>query len=91
VRMAIGARPLDVTRMIVGRGLRLGVTGLLIGALLAFGLGRLLQTLLFGVKPAAPIVYVATAGILLLVALAACVIPAQRAAHVDPVIALRSE
>lgn len=91
VRMAVGARQSDVIRMIVGRGLKLGVLGLAVGALLAMGLGRLLESLLYGVKPAAPIVYAATAAILLSVALMACVIPARRAARVDPVIALRTE
>jgi predicted permease len=91
VRMALGARPLDVTRMILGRGLRLSAIGLIAGAALAGVLGVLLRTLLFGVKPAAPLVYAGTAGSLIIAALAACVIPAQRAARVDPVVALRDE
>ena len=91
VRMALGARPGDVTRMILGRGLKLSVVGLLAGAALAGALGVLLRTLLFGVTPAAPLVYAGTAAALIIVALAACVIPAQRAARVDPVVALRDE
>jgi predicted permease len=91
VRMALGARPLDVTRMILGRGLKLGAIGLIAGAALAGVLGVLLRTLLFGVTPAAPLVYAGTAASLMIVALAACVIPAQRAARVDPVVALRDE
>src|SRR5580693_353710 len=91
VRMALGARPLDVTRMVVTRGLRLGLLGLAAGIGLALILGRLLQTLLYGVKVVAPAVYAATALALLLIALLACVIPAQRAARVDPVVALRDE
>jgi putative ABC transport system permease protein len=91
VRMALGARPGDVTRMILGRGLRLSAVGLVAGAALAGLLGILLRTLLFGVTPAAPLVYAGTAGALIVVALAACVIPAQRAARVDPVVALRNE
>jgi putative ABC transport system permease protein len=91
VRMALGARPLDVTRMIVQRGLRLGLCGLAAGVGLAMLLGRLLQTLLVGVKPVSPAVYAATSVALLLVAFLACVIPAQRAARVDPVVALRDE
>jgi predicted permease len=91
VRMALGARPLDVTRMIVTRGLRLGALGLAAGMGLAFVLGRLLQTLLYGVTPVSPLVYASTAAMLLLVALIACVLPAQRAARVDPVVALRDE
>jgi putative ABC transport system permease protein len=91
VRMALGARPLDVTRMILGRGLKLSAIGLIAGAALAGVLGVLLRTLLFGVTPAAPLAYAGTAASLMLVALAACVIPAQRAARVDPVVALRDE
>jgi predicted permease len=91
VRMALGARPLDVTRMLMGRGLKLSGIGLAVGAALAAGLGVLLRTLLFGVTPLAPTVYAGTAAALIVVALAACVIPAQRAARVDPVVALRDE
>ncbi|MGC1090671.1 MAG: ADOP family duplicated permease, partial [Candidatus Acidiferrum sp.] len=91
VRMALGARPGDVTRMILGRGMKLSAIGLVAGAALAATLGMLLRTLLFGVTPAAPLVYAGTAASLILVALAACVIPAQRAARVDPVVALRDE
>jgi putative ABC transport system permease protein len=91
VRMALGARPLDVTRLILARGLRLGLLGLAAGVGLAFLLGRLLQSLLFGVQPASPAVYAATSVALLLVAFLACVIPAQRAARLDPVVALRDE
>jgi putative ABC transport system permease protein len=91
VRMALGARPLDVTRMVVVRGLRLGILGLAAGLGLAVVLGRLLQTLLYGVKPISPLVYAATAALLLIIALVACVLPAQRAARVDPVVALRNE
>ena len=91
LRMALGARPGDVTRMILGRGLKLSAVGLVAGAALAGLLGILLRTLLFGVTPAAPLVYAGTAGTLIVVALAACVIPAQRAARVDPVVALRDE
>jgi putative ABC transport system permease protein len=65
--------------------------GLAAGAGLAFVLGRLLETLLYGVKPVAAGVYAATAAALLVVALLACVIPARRAAQVDPVVALRYE
>ena len=91
VRMALGANPRDVTRMILGRGLKLSAFGLAAGVALAIGLSALLRSLLFGVSAAAPLVYVGTAGVLIVVALAACLIPAQRAARVDPVVALRDE
>jgi putative ABC transport system permease protein len=77
--------------MSLGRGLKLSAVGLVTGAALAGILGILLRTLLFGVTPAAPVVYAGTAASLTIVALAACVIPAQRAARVDPVVALRDE
>jgi predicted permease len=91
VRMALGARPRDVTGMILGRGLKLSALGLVAGAALAAALGVLLRSLLFGVTLAAPLLYAGTAASLIVVALAACVIPAQRAARVDPVVALRDE
>ena len=91
VRMALGAKPGDVTRMILGRGLRLSLVGLAAGAALALGLGALLRSLLVGVSLATPGIYAGTASVLVLVALMACVIPAQRAARVDPVVALRAE
>jgi putative ABC transport system permease protein len=91
VRMAMGAKPGDVTRMILGRGMKLSAIGLLAGGALAAGLGALLRTLLFGVTPAAPGIYAGTAAALVLVAAMACVIPALRAARVDPAVALRNE
>jgi len=91
VRMALGAKPVDVTRMVLGRGMTLSALGLLAGGALAASLGGLLRTLLFGVKPMAPEIYAATAAALVLVAMAACVIPAYRASRVDPVVALRNE
>ena len=91
VRMALGAKPADVTRMVLGRGMTLSAVGLLAGAALAAALGGLLQSLLFGVTPLAPGIYGATAASLVLVAVAACVIPAHRASRVDPVVALRNE
>ena len=91
VRMALGTRPGNVTRMILGRGLKLNGVGLAGGVALAAGLSLLLRTLLYGVKPSSPLVYAGTACALIVVALAACVIPAQRVARVDPAVALRDE
>src|SRR5215467_239311 len=91
VRMALGAKPLDITRMVLGRGMALSAIGLLAGAALAAALGGLLRSLLFGVTLIAPGIYGATAATLVLVAIAACVIPAHRASRVDPVVALRNE
>ena len=91
VRMALGAKPSNVTWMVLRRGLGLSCLGLLAGAVLAFALSSLLRSLLFGVTAIAPPIYLSTALVLLFVALAACVIPAQRASRVDPVLALRGE
>jgi len=91
VRMALGAKPVDVTRMVLGRGMKLSAIGLLVGGALAAGLAVLLRTLLFGVTMMAPGIYAGTAAALVLVAMAACVIPARRAARVDPAVALRNE
>ena len=91
VRMALGAKPMDVTRMILERGMKLSAGGLLAGGALATGLGALLRSLLFGVTLMAPGIYAGTAAVLVVVALLACVIPAQRAARVDPAVALRNE
>jgi putative ABC transport system permease protein len=91
VRMALGAKPVDVTRMVLGRGMRLSAIGLLAGGALAAALGGLLRSLLFGVALIAPGIYGGTAAALVLVALAACVIPAYRASRVDPIVALRNE
>ena len=91
VRMALGAKPVDVTRMVLGRGMALSAIGLLAGAALAAALGGLLRSLLYGVTLFAPEIYTGTAVALVLVAMAACVIPAYRASRVDPVVALRNE
>jgi putative ABC transport system permease protein len=91
IRVAIGASPSEVTRMILGQGLRLGLLGLAAGIGLAVVLGRLLQTLLYGANSLSPVVYAVTSAALLLIAVAACIIPAQRAARVAPVVALRNE
>jgi predicted permease len=91
VRMALGAKPMDVTRMVLGRGMKLSAIGLLAGGALAAGLAVLLRSLLFGVTVMAPGIYAGTAAALVVVAMAACVIPAWRAARVDPAVALRNE
>ena len=91
VRMALGARRADVLLMIVRRGLLLTSIGLLLGSAGARGLARFLETLLFGVKATSPWVYAVVAAVLIAVALLASLIPARRAMHADPVMALRSE
>jgi putative ABC transport system permease protein len=91
VRMAIGARPGEILRMILGQGMGLALIGVVLGLVGALWLTRLLQQLLFEVTPTDPLTYVGVAAVLGLSALVACYIPARRAARVDPIIALRVE
>jgi len=91
IRLALGAGIGDMLRMIVRQGMLLAGIGLAIGLSAAYGLTRLLASLLFGVKTTDPITYGAVALVLTSVALLACYIPARRATRIDPLIALRYE
>jgi putative ABC transport system permease protein len=89
--MALGAQTADVLKLVVRDGLKLVVIGIAIGLLGAFMLTRLMTTLLFGVTPTDVVTYATVAFGLVAVALAACYVPARRAAKVDPLVALRFE
>jgi len=91
VRMAMGAAPQNVLRMVLKQGLGLALIGVLIGVGASLALTRLMNSLLFGVKASDPVTYAGVAAGLTLIALLACWIPARRATRVDPVIALRYE
>jgi predicted permease len=91
VRMALGARPVDILRMVFGSTSRLIAIGLVVGAVVAFVLTRFIETMLFDVNAHDPITYLTVAAILAGVALFAAWWPARRAARVDPMTALRSE
>ena len=91
IRMALGASPHAVMRMVLGHGRRLTLLGIGLGLAGAFFVGRLMQQALFEVDPAEPLIYLAVAAMLLLVAECASWLPARRATRIDPLIALRTE
>jgi putative ABC transport system permease protein len=91
VRMALGAQPRDVLRLVVGQGMALALGGVLLGVLGALALTRVLSTLLVGVAATDPWTFGVVVPLLSAIALLACYIPARRAARVDPLIALRYE
>lgn len=91
IRMAIGARPLDVFKMILGHGMKLALIGVGIGLLLAFGLTRLMETMLFGVQPTDAMTFAGISILLITIALLACYLPGRRATKVEPTVSLRYE
>jgi putative ABC transport system permease protein len=91
IRMALGADRSVIRKLVVGQGMRLALVGVLAGIAASFGLTRLLSTLLFGVKPWDPAVFILAPLILAAIALVAVWLPATRASKVDPIQALRSD
>ena len=91
VRLALGAEPGSVARMIVRQGGLVAFAGITVGLATAFAGSRLIQSLLYGVSPRDPGVFAGTALLLLVVALLACWLPARRAARLSPLDALRTE
>jgi predicted permease len=91
IRVALGAQTRDVLKLIIGQGMLLALIGVILGLGSAYGLTRLMQTLLYGISPTDLLTFVSVAVLLLLVALLACWIPARRATKVDPISALRAE
>lgn len=91
VRMALGARPTDVLRHVLGEGMRMTTGGIVLGLVGALALSRLLSAMLFGVSATSPGIYVAATVAVLIVTMVATYIPARRATRVDPTAALRGE
>jgi ABC-type antimicrobial peptide transport system permease subunit len=91
IRMALGAQRADILRLAISEGMLLVAVGLGTGILGALVLTRYLRTMLFAVTPTDPLTFTAISTILASVALLACIIPAQRATEVDPLVALRND
>lgn len=90
VRMALGAQPVGVFRLVVGQGLSLTGLGVIAGFLAALFLTRIMSTMLVGVKPTDPVTFGGMTLLFLIIAVLACWLPARRAAHLDPTAALRN-
>ena len=91
IRIAVGASPRDILRLVLGQGIRMTLLGAAFGLVASLFVTRALSSLLFGVSATDPVTFIAVPVVLALVAILACYLPARRAMRVDPIIALRYE
>jgi putative ABC transport system permease protein len=91
IRLALGAQSRNILRMVLRQGLLLAISGAAVGLVCALIVSHLMAGLLYGVRPTDPLTFTGVALLLIGVALLACYIPARRAIHVDPLVALRHE
>jgi putative ABC transport system permease protein len=91
MRMALGAQPGHVLRLVVGGGARLALLGIVVGLVAALALTKLMTGLIYGVQPADPITFVSAVAVLGATTLVACFVPARRATKIDPIVALRHQ
>jgi len=91
IRMTLGAGSGEILRQVIAQGLKLAISGVLIGVAASLALGRILSGFLYGVSPTDPLTIVGVAVLLTLVALLASYLPARHAMRVDPLVALRYE
>ena len=89
LRMALGAEPRDVLRLVVGQGMKLTLIGVAVGLLASFALTRVMSSLLYEVEPRDPLTFVGVWLLLVSTALVACWVPAKRASRLDPMASLR--
>jgi ABC-type antimicrobial peptide transport system permease subunit len=91
IRMALGAQRRDILHLVLGEGVKMAMVGAALGIAASLSLTRLMAKELFGVSAHDPLTYASVAALLMLVAVAACYVPARRAVHVDPMMSLRRE